>query len=170
MSISETVCQTADPSTYTDCCCSTMSQNSAPSWTPKRSHLTPTPSTGFVFLPLTCWGLVIQTVIIKYMSPCLNESSSFLKYSLHSWAVCFPATAFLMLRRPCGTPTSSRLTPFSSSPSCSSSSSMPSMLPLVETIQKHHHSREMYDLICLYLIYPQRDHPCTRRRQQGGHH
>lgn len=50
MSFPGTVCQTADPSTCTDYCCSTMSQNSALSWTPKRSHLTPTPSTGFVFL------------------------------------------------------------------------------------------------------------------------
>lgn len=47
-------------------------------------------------------------------------------YFLHSWAVCFPATAFLKLPRPCGTSTSSKLTPFSSSSSCSSSSSMPS--------------------------------------------
>lgn len=59
MSISETVCQTADPSTCTDYCCSTMSQSSAPSWTPKRSHLTPMPSTGYMFLSsqsqLTCY-------------------------------------------------------------------------------------------------------------------
>lgn len=46
------MCRKADPSTCTDYCCSTTSRSSAPSWTPKRSHPTPTPSTGYVFLLL----------------------------------------------------------------------------------------------------------------------
>lgn len=56
-------------------------------------------------------------------------------YFLQSWAVSFPVTAFLMLHRPCGTSTSSRLTPFSSSSSLSSSLSMPSKDLLVKGIK-----------------------------------
>lgn len=63
-------------------------------------------------------------------------------YFLHSWAVSFPATAFLMLHRPCGTSTSSRLTPFSSSSSHSSSLSMPSKDLLVMGI-KHKCRKQM---------------------------
>lgn len=147
MSISGTVCQTVDPSTCTDSCCSTTSQSSAPSWTPKRSHLTPTPSTGFVFLPSdSCLTITpgdsdshevydIQIWKFEYVAGFLS--------SLHSWAVCFPATAFLTLPRPYGTPTSSRRTPSSSSSSCLSSSSMPSMFPLMKTLQKHNCTMEI---------------------------
>lgn len=48
--VSGTVWQMADLFTYTDYCCSITSRNSAPSWTPKRSPRTPTPSTGCAFL------------------------------------------------------------------------------------------------------------------------
>ena len=61
---------------------------------------------------------------------------------LHSWAVCFPVTAFLRLPRPCGTATSSRLTPSSPSSSCSSCLSMPSRQLLLESIHKHDHTKE----------------------------
>lgn len=46
--VSGTVCPKADPSTCTDYCCSITSQSCARSWTPKRSHQTPMPSTGYV--------------------------------------------------------------------------------------------------------------------------
>lgn len=137
MSVSGTVCQAADPSTCTDYCCSTTSRSSAPSWTPKRSHPTPTPLTGCVFLFVHSRSL---SLVSLNCCVCL--------YLFHRWAVCFPATAFLKSPRSCGTFTSSRLTPSSSSSSCSSSSSMPSRQPISEALQKHGHAdlKSKFDL------------------------
>lgn len=50
MSVPGTVRQMAAPSICTDYCYSTMSQSSAPSWTPKKSRLTLTALAGFVCL------------------------------------------------------------------------------------------------------------------------
>lgn len=117
-----TVWQTAARSTSTDYCCSITSRNFAPSWTPRRSPRTPTPSTGCVSL---------LQVLALGLAEGLPDPSLTLTLTLHSWAASSPATAFLTLHRPCGTSTSSRLTPFSSSSSRSSSSSMPSEEGLV---------------------------------------
>lgn len=80
----------------------------------------------YVFLSnKSSWCVIVSLTVIKLVRLCL--------YSLFSWAVCFLATAFLKLPRPCGTSTSSRLTPFWSSSLCSSSSSTPSRQPASES-------------------------------------
>lgn len=58
-------------------------------------------------------------------------------YVPRSWVVCFPATAFLKWHNPCGTSTSSRLTPFSSSSLCSSSLSTPSRSLATSCTDRH---------------------------------
>lgn len=86
--VSGTVWQMDDLFTCTDCCCSITSRNFAPSWTPKRSPQTPTPSTGCVFVVLSVpffvslrWWLNL-TVHCVYISSKAGQS---LFQSLPSW-------------------------------------------------------------------------------------